>query len=79
MKADETLDFEHYEGTQFHVYGVLLTPTEVFFNEGNRKAIKKSNYLHGNTFKKFIYDIYDEMGLPEPKISEYFGVRRVSF
>ena len=74
MKKDKTLDFSEYQSRQFHVYSLILERDCVFFNEGNKRPLKKSDYLHGPSLKSFLNSLYESMDLPEPKINECFGL-----
>ena len=74
MKKDKTLDFSQYQARQFHVYAILLTRDAIFYNEGNKKPLKRSDYLHTPSLKTFLNSLYESMGIPEPKINECFGL-----
>ena len=74
MKKDKTLDYTNYECGQFHVYGLLLTNDSVYFNEGNKRPLKQSDFLHGPSLKNFVNSLYESMELPKPAFNEYFGV-----
>ena len=74
MKKDKTLDYTNYQSRQFHVYALLLTRDTVFFNEGNKRPLKQSDYLHGPALKFFLNSLYESMNLPEPDFKACFGV-----
>ena len=75
MKESKTLDYEDFDGPQFHVYGVLLTNNGVYYNEGNKQPLnsKKKMYIHAPTLKQWIYDLYHHKNLERPVIYEHFG------